>query len=62
MLTGTTELPEAQFQQVRDDSRLNAANNQPLLVERFRGLSQYSSTAVLEKDAQLKIGSEKVHT
>lgn len=31
-----------------------------LLVERFRGLSQYSSTAVLEKDTQLKIGSEKV--
>jgi outer membrane lipoprotein-sorting protein len=31
-----------------------------LLVERFRGLYQYSSTAVLEKDTQLKIGSEKV--
>ena len=31
-----------------------------LLVERFRGLSQYRSTAVLEKDTQLKIGSEKV--
>jgi outer membrane lipoprotein-sorting protein len=31
-----------------------------LLVERFRGLSQYSSTAVLEKDNQLKIGANKV--
>jgi len=31
-----------------------------LLVERFRGLSDYSSTAVLEKDNQLKVGSEKI--
>jgi outer membrane lipoprotein-sorting protein len=31
-----------------------------LLVERFRGLSDYSSAAVLEKDNQLKVGSEKI--
>jgi outer membrane lipoprotein-sorting protein len=31
-----------------------------LLVERFRGLSDYSSTTVLEKDNQLKVGSGKV--
>ena len=31
-----------------------------LLVDRFRGLSQYSSSAVLEKDNQLKIGGAKI--
>jgi outer membrane lipoprotein-sorting protein len=31
-----------------------------LLVDRFRGISQYASNAVLEKDSQLKIGGDKV--
>ena len=31
-----------------------------LLVDRFRGISQYASDAVLAKDRQLKIGADKV--
>jgi outer membrane lipoprotein-sorting protein len=31
-----------------------------LLVDRFRGISQYASNAVLEKDSQLKVGADKV--
>ena len=31
-----------------------------LLVDRFRGISQYASNAVLEKDSQLRVGADKV--
>lgn len=49
--------------QSRADAKTEAdilRQNQDLLVNRYQGLPRFSSTFVLEKDSQIKVGKEKV--